>query len=477
MERIKSFLNDPLNRFFVVSFITVNSFKLWAMQLFPITCDEAYYWLWHKHLSISYVDHPAFIAYFNKFISLFGEYNLFNFRLAGLTLAIIATYFIYKTGETLFDRKVGIIAATLFLLIPHYIIIWLTVTIDNPLAMFWALALYFFAKIYKEGKPTDWYWFAFAFGFGVLSKYTMVFFLLPVFLILIFDKNQRGWLFKKEPYLAFLLSIVIFSPIIIWNVQHNFISFLFHSGRLGKTNIPQNILDLIGDQLVHFTPFLFLGFIIYARQLWQKSKYYFAFSIPLLLIFLAFTFVIKVWAHWVIVYQFAALSGVAVMIAGNYKVTRRVVIAIWVFDIIAVSLILFGSSMLLPRQAQYQQNYSLVQKYQRLPPHTYIMAPYHGMASELAFYTHQPTFMVKDYLRVEEHGFGQKQFDLWGGPDIKRGENIVYFGPANLETKQKLKKQFARVVIRPDLDLYAIESYLDDLVPYYCTGFKGAVSL
>jgi hypothetical protein len=473
MNRIKEFLSDPLNRFFVSTVLAVSAFKLWVMNMFPITCDEAYYWLWHKRLALSFVDHPPFIAYFNKFVSFFGEYNLFNFRLAGLILALLCTYFIYETGRTLFDRKVGIIAAILFQLVPHYIIIWLTVTIDNPLALFWILSLFFVAKITKEGKPLYWYLLGISFGLGMLSKYTMVFFVLPLFLFLLIDPAQRKWFKSFHPYLALLLSLLIFSPVIIWNAQHGFASLLFHSSRLGRSDFLQNLLSLIADQLVHFTPFLFLGLLIYSRQLWQKSKFLFLFSLPLLLIFAAFTALIKVWAHWVIVYQFAAIIGIAAMIMPDPRTVRRMLVSMWVFALIVVLAILFGSSMILPRQALYRRDLELPSKYAELPQNTYIIAPYHGIASQLAFYARRTTYMAQGELKVEERGFGLKQFELWGPPPLKKGDNIVYYGPPGEEAIKKLKKHFSYVKIKPELDIYVIESYLDDLVPYYCQGFRG----
>ena len=38
-----------------------------TLELHP---DEAYYWLWSKHLALSYYDHPGMVAYFIKFTTL-----------------------------------------------------------------------------------------------------------------------------------------------------------------------------------------------------------------------------------------------------------------------------------------------------------------------------------------------------------------------------------------------------------------------
>jgi len=470
-------LKDPFNALLLTAIIFVNVFKLWAINLYPITCDESYYWLWHKRLALSYVDHPPLIAYLNKFISLFGEYNLFNFRLGAIIVALIATYFVYRTGKTLFDRKVGLIAATIFQLVPHYIIVWQTLTIDNLLALFWVISLYCLAKIVKEKNGNYWFLLGGSFGLGLLSKYTMVFFLLPLLVLLIIGKDERKWFKRPEPYLALLLSIFIFSPVIIWNIQHNWLSLTFHADRLQPQAPWQNLLNLLGDQLVHFTPFLFLGLIIYWRQLRQKSQLLFLFSIPLLLIFIGLTALIRLWAHWVIVYQFAAIVGLAAMVADNQKTARRLIVSLWLFSLLLVLVIIFGQPTILPRQIDYKRNHELAARFKLLPAKTYIITPYLGIAGQLDFYAKRNTLMAKDYLKIEIDGFGQRQFDLWGFPDIRRGADVIYYGKPDQATLLKLKKVFRSVKVRSDLKLNLLESYLDELVPYYCRGFKGVVNL
>ncbi|MCU0641802.1 MAG: glycosyltransferase family 39 protein [Candidatus Margulisbacteria bacterium] len=455
---------------------TVSGFKLWAATLFPITCDEAYYWLWQQHLALSYVDHPPLIAWFNKFVGLFGEYDLFHYRLAGLIVALIATYFIYATGKTLFDRKIGTLAAIFFQLVPHYIIVWLTVTIDNLLALWWIIALYCLARISKMGRGRDWLWLGLAFGLGLLSKYTMAFFLLPLLCWLLLPEN-RPWFRRAEPWLGLGLSVIVFLPVLIWNYQHHWLSFTFHTSRLGRTDFVNNFLSLLADQLVHFTPFLLLGLLIYSRPLWQKSRLLWLFALVPLAVFTGFTALIRVWAHWVIVYQFAALIGVALLAAHREQVARRMVISLVVFALLAVTLILAGSATILPRQDAYRQNYKLAAAFASVPLTTPIITPFLGSSSQLTFYARRQTYMADGVLKLEENGFGKRQYMMWGYPDLKPGDDVIYYGPDDQPTRVLLQKYFRRVEVAPRLKLAVIESYLDVLVPYDCRGLKGAVRL
>ena len=65
----------------------------------------------------------------------------------------------------------------------------------------------------------------------MLSKYTALFLVPSVLLFLLADRAHRKWLLRKEPYLAFFLSLVIFSPVILWNYQHQWVSFAFQFSR------------------------------------------------------------------------------------------------------------------------------------------------------------------------------------------------------------------------------------------------------
>ena len=64
----------------ILIFLSIFIFKLWAIGLFPMAADEGYYWLWSKHLDISYVDHPPMIAYLNSALTIFPVNELIAIR-------------------------------------------------------------------------------------------------------------------------------------------------------------------------------------------------------------------------------------------------------------------------------------------------------------------------------------------------------------------------------------------------------------
>ena len=87
-----------------------------------------------------------------------------------------------------------------------------------------------------------------------------------------------------------------------------------------------------------------------------------------------------------IVYQFAAIVGIAAMVADNKKTTRGLIVSLVLFSLLLVSVIIFGQTTILPRQLDYKKNYELAARFQGLPAKTYVITPYLGIAGQLDFY-------------------------------------------------------------------------------------------
>ena len=63
-----------------------------------------------------------------------------------------------------------------------------------------------------------------------------------------------SWWRRKEPYLAALLALALFSPVLVWNAQHGWASFVFQTSRR-VAEAPQFALHkLIGSMVVLLTP-------------------------------------------------------------------------------------------------------------------------------------------------------------------------------------------------------------------------------
>jgi 4-amino-4-deoxy-L-arabinose transferase-like glycosyltransferase len=233
--------------------------------------DEAYYWYWSKHLDLSYVDHPPMVAYITAFFTGFGGNTEFFVRLGGLVFSTIALVLLYQTSITLFpDHKV---MAWELLFIFNLTFLFsagcILQTPDSMMFLFWTAAIYWGSKIIMRGSQTYWYWWGIALGLGLLSKYTMILIVPCTFVFFLISSPHRFWFKRKEPYLALFIALIIFSPVIFWNWQHHWVSFLyqwqqgFNPERTDIFQILNKLLAYIGEQAGVITPLLFLAFVIY----------------------------------------------------------------------------------------------------------------------------------------------------------------------------------------------------------------------
>src|SRR3989338_9133871 len=139
----------PINIVIFLAAATV--IRLCLALLFPLTADESYYWLWSKHLSFSYVDHPPMVAVIN-FLTTFGRENLLMLRLGSVVITLLVSIFIYLLAKEAFNEKVSFWSTVLFQILPHFVVVWLTQFVELPLTLFWALSLLILARIIRKPK-------------------------------------------------------------------------------------------------------------------------------------------------------------------------------------------------------------------------------------------------------------------------------------------------------------------------------------
>lgn len=188
--------------------------------------DEAYYWTWSRNLQLSYYDHPPMIAYGIRLMTtLFGHHHL-SVRLFGILCWSGTALLVYALANDLFKReKIAEVSMIVFLLMPITQLEWHMSIPDAPQGFFWMLCLYSLNKIVlKDGLRWAW-------GLGVaagglmLSKYTGLI-LAPITLYLLI-RFKPGAMKRPWPYLTLLGALLIASPVIIWNAQHEWKSIIF----------------------------------------------------------------------------------------------------------------------------------------------------------------------------------------------------------------------------------------------------------
>jgi 4-amino-4-deoxy-L-arabinose transferase-like glycosyltransferase len=245
--------------------------RLIAAAVTPLTFDEAYYWTWAKHLAGGYYDHPPMVAVVIRLGIMIASDTEFGVRLVSILLAIPMSWAIYRAARILFDDARLAAAATIFLNATLMASVGTTiVTPDAPLMVASSFVLYCLAMVWKTGRGFWWLAAGAAVGAGLLSKYTALFFGAQILLWLVLVKDQRRWLASPWPYLGGILAFAIFSPVILWNADHQWVSFIKQLGRARIDGMTLKYLgEMIPTQFAFATPSVFIlgvfGLYVLAR--------------------------------------------------------------------------------------------------------------------------------------------------------------------------------------------------------------------
>jgi dolichol-phosphate mannosyltransferase len=224
---------------------------LGSVELLP---EETYYWNYSRHLDIGYLDHPPMVAWLIRVgTAAFGQ-SQFGVRVGAMCCGLITSVFAYRLTRNLFDEASALVALVLAQVLPFFFLSGLLMTPDAPLTAAWAASLYYLERALVAGRSEAWWRAGLALGMGALSKYSIGL-LVPVTLaFMVWDRRSRRWWWRWEPYAASLVACAIFSPVILWNAQHEWASFAFQTSRR-LAEAPRFALHkLIASALILITP-------------------------------------------------------------------------------------------------------------------------------------------------------------------------------------------------------------------------------
>lgn len=231
--------------------------------------EETYYWNYALHLDIGYLDHPPMVAWLIWLgTNVFGTTE-FGVRFGAMCSGIVASFFVYRLTRNLFDEASALVALVLMQLLPFFFFAGILMTPDAPMTAAWAALLYYLERALLAGRARAWWGVGVSLGLGLLSKYTIGM-LVPAMLIFIaWDAQSRTWLRNWRPYVAGLVALAIFSPVIYWNASHEWASFAFQTSRRLAERPQFALHKLILSALILLTP---VGVVSLAATLWSKGQ-------------------------------------------------------------------------------------------------------------------------------------------------------------------------------------------------------------
>jgi 4-amino-4-deoxy-L-arabinose transferase-like glycosyltransferase len=244
----------------------------WALGL---GIDETYMVAASRHLELSYYDHPP-IAWWltHAAMALSGSQAPVIARLPFILLFALSTWLMARIATRLFEsERAGFWAAFILNLSPVYAVTaggWVLPDgpLDCALLGFLLFSLRAVNLIPSRRPWADWLAAGACAGLAMLSKYNGVLVLVGLPLFLLTTQTGRAWLRRPQPWVAGALAVLLFTPVVVWNVEHHWASFAFQGDRAGGLRFrPLAPIGVWAGEALFVLPWIWVPLIL----LWLRA--------------------------------------------------------------------------------------------------------------------------------------------------------------------------------------------------------------
>ncbi|MBL7036193.1 MAG: glycosyltransferase family 39 protein [SAR324 cluster bacterium] len=213
------------------------------------------HWVWSRYLSFSYYEHPPMIAWLIRGITMIGGNNETALEVGSQLVTISILALVYVCTLRLYGIKPALITLLILCSMPYFTLGSIFLHITQPFLLFWIIALFLLIRYHQQPQKSWLLWIGVAAGLGALSKYIMLLFYIGLFLHLLLYRKTRKELLNPWLYTAGIISLAIFIPVLIWNAQHDWISFRWQMAKgTSGADFGENTLAFTLGHLLLFSP-------------------------------------------------------------------------------------------------------------------------------------------------------------------------------------------------------------------------------
>jgi len=247
-----------------VLILVSTTLRLFLAWVTPPLGDEAYYWHLGTHFHLSYFDHPPLAYWMAALSSWFTVTGGFVFaRLPFILLFSGSTWIMFLIGRRLFGGWAGFCAALLLNLSAYCAIGAGGCALpEGPLVFFWLACLWVLIRIFFDPEPGRnlrwWLGLGAVLGLACLSKLHAMFIPFGAGLAVLTRGELRHWAWSAGPYLALGVAVIVALPVIVWNSEHEWISFVYQFGRGMRSGEiqPGAVLKSLAGQSLLYMPWI-----------------------------------------------------------------------------------------------------------------------------------------------------------------------------------------------------------------------------
>jgi hypothetical protein len=270
--------------------------------------DEAHYWDWSRHLDWSYYSKGPLVAYLIRAsCELFGPWSLHQtgslmlaVRLPAVVCGSLLLVSLYVLTVQVYRREgLALAVVALAQTVPMVAVGSSLMTIDAPYTCCWGWALVVGHRAIFRGSGWAWPVAGLIVGLGILAKYTMVLWLPSVALFLLTSSAHRSLLCRRGFWVMTVLAGAGCLPILLWNVQHDWVSVRHVNSLAGLHEGPRfhwlGPLVFLASQCGLLLVFWFVawGMALWTHRPWREPdaglRYLWWLSAPMFAVFWGFS--------------------------------------------------------------------------------------------------------------------------------------------------------------------------------------------
>jgi 4-amino-4-deoxy-L-arabinose transferase-like glycosyltransferase len=442
--------------------------------------DEAYYFMWGRHPSLSYFDHPALIGWTQGVAGL-----VFGWSIAGLR-AMVALSF---AGELLLllllaralggERWREWLWTSVLLLLATPILFGLTSVAlpDHLLIVFTLLGVYAAERLSRSPEAVRWLYLAgFAIGAATLSKYMGALLALAAILHLAVTPALRPLWRSPHLYLAAALALVMQAPVLVWNLQHDFASLAFVTG--GRHALPARF-DLSGlsgfllGAVAVLSPFLIwpLGRFAFGRD----DGHGFARMVFWLstLGFLTASFFTNILIHWNVVAYAAVLPFLTPLLRSRLLLGGQVLYGMLAIGVAALNYAVLPVTALTSGRVDQTSAWSYgwdevaaaIREIEKTETAGFVAGTDYALASPLGF-----ALADADVTSLSP---GRDAYDDWFDAAAHKGQDAIIVADSWRPMQSAIGARFAAIETVRSLPIVRFGHTLDTYTIYLARGFAG----
>jgi len=303
-----------------------------------LSVDESYTVAISRELSLSYFDHPPLHLWIvGLWARLICSEQPLLLRLPDIAMFAVSTWLLCRLTSAAYGERAGLWAALALNLAPVFTLNTAAgIVPDAPMVLFALLAAMLFQRALTGAKalaPWQLPLAGAAAGLALLSKYLALF---PIFGFAAYLATRRPrWLAQPALWLAALIVVALFTPVLAWNEAHGWVSFAFQGGRALPAGFSvTRALAAFAGQLLYLLPWTGVALLwelaraVRRGPADERAWLFVCLAAPAIVVFSIAALWTKVLPHWPAIGWLFAFPLLGARLAGLAELRPRLLRAI-----------------------------------------------------------------------------------------------------------------------------------------------------